>query len=91
MSAGKGDSPRNCFSKDFRSNYDQIKWGRPRTLDEICGLPKGSFQRNLKEESEKLRKQEELRKNRIKKTNVDVDLIEIECQHCNLVYCECNL
>jgi hypothetical protein len=24
MSAGKGDSPRNCFSEDFRSNYDQI-------------------------------------------------------------------
>lgn len=21
---GKGDSPRNCFSEDFRSNYDQI-------------------------------------------------------------------
>jgi hypothetical protein len=21
---GKGDSPRNCFSEDFRSNYDRI-------------------------------------------------------------------
>jgi hypothetical protein len=26
MSAGKGDKPRNCFSKDFKNNYDQIKW-----------------------------------------------------------------
>lgn len=23
--AGKGDSPRNCFSKSFRDNYDGIK------------------------------------------------------------------
>lgn len=21
---GKGDAPRNCFSEDFRNNYDQI-------------------------------------------------------------------
>lgn len=27
MSAGKGDKPRNCFSKQFKDNYDQIKWG----------------------------------------------------------------
>lgn len=26
MSAGKGDSPRNCFSKEFKKNYDQINW-----------------------------------------------------------------
>jgi hypothetical protein len=25
-SAGKGDTPRNCFSKKFRDNYDLIKW-----------------------------------------------------------------
>lgn len=25
-SAGKGDSPRNCFSQKFRDNYDLIKW-----------------------------------------------------------------
>lgn len=24
---GKGDKPRNCFSKDFRDNYDDINWG----------------------------------------------------------------
>ena len=24
--AGKGDAPRNCFSKKFRDNYDFIKW-----------------------------------------------------------------
>lgn len=25
---GKGDSPRNCFSKEFRDNYDRINWKR---------------------------------------------------------------
>lgn len=27
-SAGKGDSPRNCFSKQFKNNYEEIKWGK---------------------------------------------------------------
>lgn len=26
MSAGKGDKPRNCFSKKFKDNYDEINW-----------------------------------------------------------------
>tara|TARA_Y100000004_G_C8756751_1_gene344751 strand:+ start:34 stop:174 length:141 start_codon:yes stop_codon:yes gene_type:complete len=25
---GKGDSPRNCFSKKYRSNYEGIDWGK---------------------------------------------------------------
>lgn len=25
--AGKGSKPRNCFSKDFRNNYESINWG----------------------------------------------------------------
>ena len=28
MSAGKGSKPRNCFSKDFKDNYDSINWNR---------------------------------------------------------------
>jgi hypothetical protein len=24
---GKGDAPRNCFSKQFKDNYDSIDWG----------------------------------------------------------------
>lgn len=24
--AGKGDRPRSCFSSQYRSNYDSIKW-----------------------------------------------------------------
>lgn len=28
MSAGKGDSPRNCFSKKFKQNYEEINWNR---------------------------------------------------------------
>lgn len=23
---GKGDNPRNCFSKRFKDNYEQIEW-----------------------------------------------------------------
>jgi len=26
--AGKGDKPRNCFSKKYRDNYDSIDWGK---------------------------------------------------------------
>lgn len=26
MSAGKGDKPRNCFSKKYKTNYDEINW-----------------------------------------------------------------
>jgi hypothetical protein len=26
MSAGKGDKPRNCFSKKYKNNYDDINW-----------------------------------------------------------------
>jgi len=28
MSAGKGDKPRNCFSKQYKDNHDLIDWGR---------------------------------------------------------------
>ena len=26
MSAGKGDQPRNCFSKKYKDNYKKINW-----------------------------------------------------------------
>lgn len=26
QSAGKGDAPRNCFSKKYRDNYESINW-----------------------------------------------------------------
>lgn len=25
---GKGDKPRNCFSKQYKDNYEQIKWSQ---------------------------------------------------------------
>lgn len=28
VSGGKGDSPRSCFSQQFRDNYDAIEWHR---------------------------------------------------------------
>lgn len=26
---GKGSKPRNCFSKQFKLNYDEINWNSP--------------------------------------------------------------
>jgi len=34
MSAGKGDKPRNCFSKDYKNNYDIINWGIKKPVNE---------------------------------------------------------
>lgn len=28
QSNGKGDSPRNIFSKEFKKNYDSINWSK---------------------------------------------------------------
>ena len=32
--AGKGDKPRNCFSQQYRKNYDQINWKKEKIKDE---------------------------------------------------------
>jgi hypothetical protein len=32
--AGKGDKPRNCFSKKYRDNYDSINWNKKRKEDD---------------------------------------------------------
>jgi hypothetical protein len=31
--AGKGDKPRNCFSKQFKDNYDLIVWRKPKKIN----------------------------------------------------------
>jgi hypothetical protein len=28
---GKGDSPRNIFSKDYKKNYDKINWKKKKS------------------------------------------------------------
>lgn len=66
MSAGKGDSPRNCFSKQYRNNYDSINWGRLKTIDEVCGVPKGTFQKSIEEERQNQKQQEDAREKRIR-------------------------
>ena len=30
-SNGKGDKPRNCFSKKYKKNYDSISWGKKKS------------------------------------------------------------
>lgn len=29
---GKGSKPRNCFSRQFKDNYDGINWGSEQTV-----------------------------------------------------------
>ena len=36
---GKGDKPRNCFSNDYRDNYDQIDWGGSPERDLVNDCP----------------------------------------------------
>lgn len=35
MSAGKGDKPRNCFSEQYRNNYDDIDWGKKSSIENL--------------------------------------------------------
>jgi len=37
-SAGKGDSPRNCESKDFKKNYEKIDWGKKKACQTKEGV-----------------------------------------------------
>ena len=32
--AGKGDRPRNCFSDDYRGNYELINWSKNKPREE---------------------------------------------------------
>lgn len=32
--AGKGDKARNCFTKNFRDNYDLIDWSKSKSKPE---------------------------------------------------------
>ena len=36
---GKGDKPRNCFSKSYRDNYDDIDWGKGVDRDHVNDCP----------------------------------------------------
>ena len=35
--AGKGDSPRNCFSKSFKSNHENVNWSSSGVNCTKCG------------------------------------------------------
>ena len=43
MSAGKGDKPRNCFSKKYKSNYDSINWGNTKTCEHCNSIMKKKY------------------------------------------------
>lgn len=86
---GKGDSPRNCFSKQYRTNYDGINWGRLKTIDEVCDVPKGTFKKRLEEDASNIQKEEQLRQKRIRKANANKNITEHECKYCGHIYCNC--
>ncbi len=46
MSNGKGDSPRNCFSPEFKKNYDQIF--RPRQARPVAKRDRHNSKAQLK-------------------------------------------
>ncbi len=69
---GKGDKPRNCFSNLFRTNFDEIDWGN-RTIDEVCGVPKGTFQKELEEKNKNLAALEKQRARRVRKENANLE------------------
>lgn len=37
MSAGKGSRPRNCFSRLFKLNYEEIEWRNKGAYCYSCG------------------------------------------------------
>ena len=43
MSAGKGSAPRNCFSREYRDNWDQIFAQRRRGAEDRANLERQSF------------------------------------------------
>lgn len=62
---GKGDSPRNCFSKQFKNNYDDISWDNSKSTDSLRGCLKGTFEKFIKEQADEVVKLEQNRKDRI--------------------------
>jgi len=45
---GKGDKPRNCFSKQFKSNFDEINWGPKWSRIVVGKLRMGKLPKNHK-------------------------------------------
>jgi hypothetical protein len=49
---GKGSAPRNCFSPDFRQNYDGIQWRKRERRSRRGGIvsrPKGWTGKHISE------------------------------------------
>lgn len=46
--AGKGDKPRNCFSKQYKDNYDLIDWNHKEDKENNKGNDKGSYKGKYK-------------------------------------------
>ncbi len=43
---GKGSSPRSCFSKQFKDNYDLINWSDDLIICAECGQPRNKLDKD---------------------------------------------
>jgi len=48
-SAGKGDRPRNCFSQNYRDNYDSINWTKKEKKEYSTTYDKNGIEINTDE------------------------------------------
>jgi len=44
--SGKGDKPRNCFSRSYKDNYDMIQWGGNKKCANASNARKTSLKQN---------------------------------------------
>lgn len=33
--SGKGDKPRNCFTKKYKDNFDEVDWKRKKKIKQL--------------------------------------------------------
>ena len=50
MQKGKGDNPRNCFSRQFKDNYETINWSKKNPAKESEQEAGETEQRVLKDQ-----------------------------------------
>ena len=53
---GKGDKPRNCFSKKFRDNYDKINWTKEEDIKKLGKITVELYGKEMDIKSKKFNK-----------------------------------
>lgn len=66
--AGKGDSPRSNYSRQFRDNYDAIQWGPPKEVVKSFSETRKKIRAALKKQPKKVTLEEALEQ--VSKTSI---------------------